>query len=84
MMDKRTARNQAYSREYTVGELRGLIAGARGRGGQSRVNKALPLKDVLDIYERALDGRADAELYDITVGRGSAVMTVTNILRDTS
>lgn len=56
-MNKREARKQAENNFRSIGELRQMIASARGRGGMSRVNSCFTLEQVLDIYDKALKER---------------------------
>lgn len=91
-MNKRKARAIALEGKTSVADLRQMIAGARNRNGNSNVNPAFLLSDVLDIYDAALKGRDDAEVpvvwkTDIYSRRGAMkptpdVLLITNILRD--
>jgi hypothetical protein len=60
-MNKRDAKQKSCSGEITIGQLRAMIAKARGRGGMSRLNPAIPFERAADIYENALAGRLDNE-----------------------
>lgn len=60
-MNKREAQRLSDKGGYTVGDLRAVIAAARGRQETSAVNNAIPYEAALDIYEGALKGRDDAE-----------------------
>ena len=93
-MNKRAARAKALEGTISIGELRGMIMGARGQARMSNVNPAFPLEKVLDIYEAAIGGRTDAEVpkawrtdpYSRS-GRMKPtgdVLLITNILRDAS
>tara|TARA_Y100000310_G_scaffold325962_1_gene390231 strand:- start:373 stop:654 length:282 start_codon:yes stop_codon:yes gene_type:complete len=91
-MNKRTARQKATEGGITIGGLRAMILKARDRGGMSRVNPAFTLDQTLDIYERAIEGRADDEeprtLRPDPYSRSGRmkptgdVLLITNILRD--
>jgi hypothetical protein len=60
-MNKKDAKEKSRSGQISVGELRAIIAKARGRGGMSRLNPAIPFERACDIYEGALSGRPDDE-----------------------
>jgi hypothetical protein len=89
-MKRADAKRIAAEGGKTFGELRRLIAGARGKSRMSLVNPAFPLEFALDIYERGIADRRDDEVatgtrYD--AGRRRVVRTgesliVQNILRD--
>jgi hypothetical protein len=88
-MNRATAKRLATAGGYTFGELRGLIASARGARLKSRVNPAFPLETVLDMFVRAIASRGDDEVatstrYDCVRGlvRTGESMIVQNILRE--
>ena len=60
-MNKRNARAAALENTMSIGALRAMIEAARGRGGMSRVNPAIPLDRALDIYTAAIADRDPAE-----------------------
>ena len=60
-MNKRKAKELVESETLTFGQLRGAIESARGRGGKSRVNSAVSLERVLEIYATAIASRHDNE-----------------------
>lgn len=91
-MNKRAARQKAMEGGISIGELREMIASARGRGGMSRVNPVFELERTLDIFDAAMRDRDAAEIpttmrrdpYSRT-GRLKPtrdVLLITNILRD--
>lgn len=89
-MNKRQAKKEAFDNTCTIGDLRSLIAAARQRTGTSRLNKGLTVEQCLDILEKAMADRDDAETpegskYDIYRERdvlsGDGVL-VHNILRE--
>lgn len=93
VMGRRAAQEKARAETVSIGELRAMIEAARTRGGMGRVNPTLPMHQVCDIYERALDGRPDDEVpkawrSDYYSRRDNAVkpsrdfLIVCNILRD--
>jgi hypothetical protein len=94
MSSKHNARERAEQGVLSIAELRAMIALARGRGGQSRVNPTIPLEHALDIYEAALAGREDSEVpavwrpdpYSKSDGMKPTkdVLIITNILRDST
>lgn len=61
-MNKRDAVAKSREGKISVGELRQLIALAKGRGGMSKVNPMVQLAHACDIYAGALDGREDSEV----------------------
>jgi hypothetical protein len=88
-MNRATAKRLATAGGYTFGELRGLIASARGARPRSRVNPAFPLEAVLDMFVRAIANRGDNEVatstrYDCVRGvvRTGESLIVQNILRE--
>lgn len=92
-MNKNAAKLKAQSETLNIGDLRKMISDAKPKGGMSKVNPAFPLERVCEIYEAALDGRADTEIpkawkQDIysrhpgAVKPSRDVLIVTNILRD--
>ena len=91
-MNKRKARAMALEGKTSIADLRRMIEGARSRDGNSVVNPAFTLHDVLNVYEAAIERRDDAEVpaawtrnpYSL---RGAMeptgdVLLITNILRD--
>ena len=89
-MNKSKAMKMAEANTITIRELRELIAKARGRGGQSRVNPQFALEDILDIFERAIADRLDDEVpagtrYDSFKGHHVSTrdrLKIANILRE--
>ncbi|MCH8135852.1 MAG: hypothetical protein IIB77_07735 [Proteobacteria bacterium] len=89
-MNKRQAKKEAFENDRSIGELRSLINAARQRTGVSRLNKALTVEQCLDILERALDGRDNAEvpkgstynIYRYRQGLSKDGILVHNILRE--
>lgn len=89
-MNKQEARRRAAANSLSVAELRTMIAARRGAGGMSRVNPAIPLEQVPDIYERALGGRDADEVpkgmrYDVFKKKDKPsrdALLIANILRD--
>jgi hypothetical protein len=91
-MNRREAKARSQASEISIGDLRHLIANARGRGGMSRVNPTFTLERACEIYSRALEGRDDAEVPkglkpDVYSAKGRMVptrdsLTIQNILRD--
>ncbi len=93
-MNKRKAREKALEGTLSIGDLRTMIADARGRGGMSHVNPAFELEDTLNIYDAAIKNRSDDEVpaawrtdpYSRS-GRMKPtgdVLLITNVLRDTA
>lgn len=89
-MNKAKAMKMAEENAMSIRELRELIAKARGKGGQSRVNPQFAKEDILDILERAIAERLDDEVpagtrYDSFKGRHVATrdqLKIANILRE--
>jgi hypothetical protein len=87
---KRTiAKQLATAGGITFGELRRMIAAARGSDRMSRVNPAFTLAAALGFYERAIANRGDDEVATSTrhdcvrgVVRTGESLIVQNILRD--
>lgn len=61
-MGKNEAKRRADAGGISIRELRSMIANARGRGGPCRINAQLTHEQACDIFERALEGRADEEV----------------------
>jgi len=91
-MNKRAATKYIDENKVTLGELRGMIKTARGRGGMSSVNKQFTLEQTLDIFDATMkdDERGD----DIVVVpwvysgrlqrdiRSKSFLCAVNIIRD--
>lgn len=56
-MNKKQAKDAAYTNEKTWGELMGMIKQTRGKRPMSIVNKSLTLDQVLDIFENMIKTR---------------------------
>lgn len=90
-MNKREAKAKSLEGTISIRELRRLIAAARGRGGMSKVNRAIPHERALDIYATGLEGRDDDEVpkgqvFDALRFKMRATkdaLMIHNILRDT-
>ena len=89
-MGKQGAKKRADEGGISIGELRVMIAKARGRGGPCNINPQLTHEQACDIFERALEGRADDEVPKTLTpdvyrpGRMRATrdhLTISNILR---
>ena len=77
-MTKRDARNRVDSGECTVGEMRAVLDGARGRDRKCKLNPGLTLEQFLDVMDAYFEGRDDAE---VASGRRDPIV-MTNILRE--
>lgn len=89
-MNKTAAKKLVEEGNLTIGELRKAIKDRRGGSGMSAVNPAFTIDQVLDIYERAFEGREDGEKIepftyspsrDRNVKTGDA-LAAQNIVRD--
>ena len=81
MTSKRRARQRAYEEAITCGELKQMVTNTRGRGGQSCVNPQFSLEDVLDMFDGALQGRADDDVPRDSHRRSDIMLTI-NVLRE--
>lgn len=61
-MNRRAANTKSRASEICIGELRGMIAEARRRGGMSRVNPMFTMEQACDIYAAAIKDRPDDEV----------------------
>lgn len=59
---KRKAKELADAGGISIGQLREMISKARGRGGLCSINPQLTHEQACDIFEKALEGRDDAEV----------------------
>lgn len=91
-MGKQAAKKLAESETLSIGDLRRMIAKAKGSAALSSVNPQFTLDQTCDIYEAALQGRDDAEIpkawrsdpYSATGAFKPTrdVLIITNICRD--
>jgi hypothetical protein len=89
-MNKRMASQKSTEGLLSIGELRTMIKSARELNGRSQVNAMFSMREVCDVYEKALEGRDDAEIplgfyHDVYKRRdvpSKDSLIIRNILRD--
>lgn len=89
-MNRAMSKTKSVEGKLSIGELRRMIASARGLGGMSTVNPAFTMGEVCEIYENAIKGRDDAEIpkglvHDVYRRRdvpSKDSLIIRNILRD--